>query len=117
MKSKVFTVVLAIALLAFFTGTVYAQASSAGPGANEQFLQKYGKAKAMGFEGTVLSHDVGCHCLVLKTAQDNLTVQDDYAKFEGDYDRAKGVRIGSKVKGTYKTVDHIHYALEIQKAD
>ena len=116
MKSRVVAVLLAIALLASFTGMVYAQASDAGTAPNQIFQQKFGAAKAKDFEGTVLSHDVGCHCIVLKTAKGNLTVQDDFAKFEGDYDRAKGLKVGAKYKGSYKTVDYINYATEIHPA-
>jgi hypothetical protein len=117
MKTRIAAVLLAIVLLASFSGMVYAQASSAGTGPNEIFQQKIGKAKVMNFEGTVLSHDVGCHCIVLKGAKGNITLQDDYAKFEGDYDRAKGLKIGSKIKGSYKTVDYINYATEIHPAE
>jgi hypothetical protein len=116
MKTKIATVLLAVVLLASFSGMVYAQASSAGTGPNEIFQQKLGKAKDMNFEGTVLSHDVSCHCIVLKTAKGNLTLQDDYTKFEGDYDRAKGLKIGSKIKGVYKAVDYINYAIEVHNA-
>jgi hypothetical protein len=105
------TALLAIVLLASFTGMAYAQASTSPTW--EIFQQKLGKTKVQNFEGTVLSHDVGCHCIVLKTAKGNITLQDDYAKFEGEYDRAKGVNIGSKIRGIYKTVDYINYALEI----
>jgi len=117
MKTRITAVLLAIVLLASFSGMAYAQASSAGTGPNEIFQQKFGAAKAKSFEGTVLSHDVGCHCIVLKTAKGSLTVQDDYTKFEGDYDRAKGLKIGSKTKGSYKTVDYINYATEIHHAE
>jgi len=116
MKSKIMAVVLAMVLFASFSGMAYAQASDAGTAPNTIFQQKFGAAKSKNFEGTVLSHDVGCHCVVMKTGSGNLTVQDDYAKFEGDYDRAKGLKIGSKVKGTYKTVDYINYALEFHPA-
>ena len=113
---RIMTVVLAMVLLASFSGMAFAQASDAGTSPNTIFQQKFGAAKAKNFEGTVLSHDVGCHCVVLKTDKGNLTVQDDYAKFEGDYDRAKGLKVGSKYKGTYKTVDYINYALEFHPA-
>jgi len=110
------TALLAIVLLASFTGMVYAQPlqpTVRDPISGETFQQKVGKAKVQNFEGTVLSHDVGCHCIVLRTGKGNITLQDDYAKFEGDYNRAKGVNIGSKIRGTYKTVDYINYALAI----
>jgi hypothetical protein len=113
MKTRIMAVVLAMLLFASFSGMAYAQASSAGTGPNEIFQQKLGAAKVKNYEGTVLSHDVACHCIVLKTGSGNLTLQDDYAKFEGDYDRAKGLKLGSKIKGTYKTVDYINYALEV----
>ena len=107
------TALLAIVLLVSFTGVVYAQPSTRDH-TGETFEQRLGKMKVQNFEGTVLSHDVGCHCIVLKAAKGNITLQDDYAKFEGEYDRAKGVKIGSKIKGTYKTLDYINYALEIE---
>ncbi len=65
----------------------------------------------MPFEGKVISHDIMCHCVVLETAAGNLTLQDDYAKFQQDYNRLKGLKIGSRVKGEYKTVNYINYAL------
>ena len=109
---KVSLVVLALLLAVSFSGMAFAQtATEKSP--NEAFQQKMGAAKSMNFEGAVLSHDVACHCIVLKTAKGNLTLQDDYAKFDGDYDRAKGIKAGAKIKGAYKTVDYINYAIEI----
>lgn len=115
MMRKAAIVVLAMLLAVSFSGMAFAQGTSTGgqPGPSEMFQQKLGAAKTHTFEGTVLSHDVACHCIVLKTGKGNLTLQDDYAKFEGDYDRAKGLQIGSKYRGTYKTVDYINYAVEI----
>ena len=54
-----------------------------------------------------------CHCVVIKTAKGEMTFQDDYTKFMQDYNQAKGLKIGSKMKGTYKTVSHIHYLTDI----
>jgi hypothetical protein len=115
MKKRVSIVVLALLLVASFTGFAFAQRAGMDP--NEVFMQKMGQAKAMNFSGTVLSHDVACHCMVLKTAKGTLTLQDDYAKFEGEYDKAKGVKVGHKVKGTYKTVDYINYIGDIHLED
>ena len=97
-----------------FTGAVYAQAGAGGGQVSPDaiFQQKLSKARAMHFEGMVLSHDVACHCVVIRVGKGNLTVQDDYAKFDQEYDRTKGLPIGGKVSGTYKTVDYINYALE-----
>lgn len=97
-----------------FMGVVHAQAGAVGGQTSPDaiFEQKLAKAKEMQFQGTVLSHDVACHCAVIRVGKDNLTVQDDYAKFDQQYDRAKGLPIGGKVSGTYKTVDYINYALE-----
>jgi hypothetical protein len=122
MMKKVALVALAMLLTVSFSGMVFAQAGSAGGtggqlGPNEVFQQKMGAAKTMTFEGTVLSHDVACHCIVLKGAKGNLTMQDDYAKFDQDYDRAKGVKPGAKIKGTYKVVDYINYAVEVHAAN
>jgi hypothetical protein len=108
---KVSLAVLVLLLAVSFSGMAFAQGGQLGP--NEAFQQKMGAAKAMSFEGAVLSHDVACHCIVLKSAKGNLTLQDDYAKFDGDYDRAKGIKAGAKIKGSYKTVDYINYATEI----
>jgi len=118
---KVALVALAMLLAFSFSGMAFAQGSGSAGGAgqtgpNEEFQKKMGAAKVQNFEGTVLSHDVACHCIVLKGAKGNLTMQDDYAKFDGDYDRAKGVKAGAKVTGTYKTVDYINYAVEVHMA-
>ena len=112
MKMKALAAIMLALLIGVFTvGAVYAQTEGRGP--DDVFQQKFGQQKAMAFEGTVLSHDVACHCIVLKTAKGNLTLQDDYAKFATDYNRAKGLAIGAKIGGSYKTVDYINYATEI----
>jgi hypothetical protein len=113
MKVRALTVVMAMLLVVAFGGMAFAQGQQ---GANDLFQQKLGAVKAMSFSGTVLSHDVACHCIVLKTAKGNLTLQDDYAKFEGDYDRAKGLKVGGKIAGNYKTVDYINYAIDVHEA-
>lgn len=53
----------------------------------------------------MLNHDSSCHCVVVKTPKGNFTLQDDYAKLMKKNDRAKGLIIGTKVKGTYKPVN------------
>ena len=114
MRIRFLVVAMAFLVGMHFEGLALAQ-QPLGP--NEIFQQKLDKAKVMNFEGTVLGHDVTCHCAVVKGDKgitDITTLQDDYAKFEGDYDRAKGLKIGSKVSGTYKTVDYINYALEFR---
>jgi hypothetical protein len=108
---KVMLVVLAVLLSVVFAGGVFAQDSDAGKAA---FNNKLALAKTMTFEGTVLSHDVACHCIVVKGAKMNLTVQDDYASFNQEYNKAKGLEIGAKVKVMYKTVDYINYATKIE---
>ena len=105
-KTLLMAVVMMFALS--FGGMVIAQ-DLQSPGTEMQ--QAMAKAKPVKFQGEVLSHDVKCHCVVLKTAKGDLTLQDDYAKFDGEYNRAKGLKIGSKVKGEYKTVMYINYAL------
>jgi hypothetical protein len=105
---KVLMFALVLLVAATFGGIVFGQ-DLQSPGTEMQAAMA--KAKPMKFEGTVLSHDVKCHCVVLKTANGDLTLQDDYAKFDGEYNRAKGLKIGSKVKGEYKTVMYINYAL------
>jgi hypothetical protein len=107
---KLLVVFMAVLLSVGFVSTVFAQSDAPGSG----FDQKFGTAKAATVEGTVLSHDVKCKCIVVKGANGNVTVQDDYAEFMQDYNRAKGLKIGSKVKITYKTVDFINYATKIE---
>ena len=115
MKSTV-AVILAVVVALSFGTSVWSQGTSGQPGPNEIFQQKLGAAKTLTFEGKVLSHDVACHCIVLKTSKGNLTLQDDYSKFGGDYDRAKGLKVGDTYKGTYKTVSYINYAIDIEPA-
>jgi hypothetical protein len=105
---KTLLVAVAVLFVLSFSGMVFAQSEDLSQAA---FDQAFAKAKVMKFEGEVLSHDVKCHCVVLKTAKGNLTLQDDYAKFDGDYNRAKGLKVGSKTSGEYKTVMFINYAL------
>jgi hypothetical protein len=116
MMKKVALVAVALLLAVSLSTTVFAQGSGPTVGPNEVFQQKMGAAKVQNVEGTVLSHDVACHCIVVKGAKGNVTLQDDYAKFDQDYDRAKGVKAGAKITGTYKTVDYINYAVEIHMA-
>ena len=104
---KISLIMLAVLLCVSFVSVSLAQ--DAKP-RNEDFDMKWTTAKYVEFEGTVLSHDVACHCFVVKTAKGNLTLQDDYTKFEQEFNRAKGLKIGSMVRGSYKTVDYINYA-------
>ena len=96
-----------------FVGQVFAQASRQKEWSKKDFENELAKAKTEEFTGTVVSHDPVCHCVIVKTSTGELTLQDDYAKFMQKYDRAKGLIIGSKVSGSYKTVNHIHYLTEI----
>ncbi len=111
MMKRAALVVVAMLVAVSFSGMAFAQ--PAAPSPEEQFQKALGAAKVMNFEGTVLSHDVACHCIVVKGPKGNMTLQDDYAKFDQDYDRAKGIQKGAKIKGTYKVVNYINYALEI----
>ena len=109
---KLVVLVLAVFLSFGLANAVMAQSNLGGPGGEgEVFETQLAMAKAVPFEGTVLSHDVMCHCVVVQTAGGNLTLQDDYAKFQQDYNRLKGLKIGAKVKGEYKTVKFINYAM------
>lgn len=109
---KMLVMVLAVALGLGFATAAFSQ----GGAVNEAFQAKLAGAKLMPFEGEVLSHDVACHCIVVKTAQGELVLQDDYAKFDQEYNRAKGLKVGSKVKGEYKKVDYLNYAINIMLA-
>lgn len=106
--------VLILVLAMFFSlGSVTAVMAQGRTEGEDVFEQKLSLAKTIQFEGTVLSHVVTIHCVVVRTTTGDLTLQDDYAKYHQEYNRAKGLKIGSKVVGTYKTVDHINYAIWI----
>jgi len=106
---------LLVLVLAVFMSLGFVTAGfSQGPSDEyDMFQQKLAAAKMMTFQGTVLSHDTFCHCLVVKTAKGELVLQDDYTRFDQEYNRLKGLKIGSKVKGKYKTVNRINYAFSI----
>jgi hypothetical protein len=103
---------MALLLSATFVSAVLAQ-DNANP-ALQQFNSKMAATKSMEFEGMVLSHDVMCHCFVVATNMGNLILQDDYTKFDQEYNKAKGLMIGAKVRGEYKTVDFLNYALDVE---
>jgi hypothetical protein len=111
---RVLVGVMVLLLSVTFVSAVLAQ-GNADP-ALQQFNTKLAAVKSMTFEGTVLSHDVLCHCFVVKTAKGPLTFQDDYAKFDQEYNRAKGLTIGAKVKGEYKPLNYLNYALSVEYA-
>jgi len=108
-------VALALLFTAACVGSVLAQ------GFEElkiEFGKKLGLAKSQKFSGQVVSHDVLCHCLVVKMKSGKtLVLNDDYAEFMQEYNKAKGLKIGSQVVGEYKTVDSIDYATTLAYAD
>jgi hypothetical protein len=111
---KGFVVGLAMMFCFVFVTAVFAQG---GEEAKLEFNKKLGLAKSVAFEGTVTAHDVLCHCAVIKTkAGKVVTMNDDYAKFMQEYNNAKGLKIGSAVKGEYKVVDGINYMISISYA-
>jgi hypothetical protein len=110
---RLLAVLVAVLLTVAFVGGVYAQSDKSG--AAESFDKKLATAKVMTIEGNIVSHDVKCHCFVVNGANGNVVIQDDYAEFNQNYDRAKGLRIGAKAKVTYKTVDSINYATKIEQ--
>ena len=117
MKIKALVVLLAIFASITFAAVIHAQQAGSSSWAatmTAEFEKKWGTAKSHPFEGTVVSHDVACHCFVIKGAK-TLILQDDYAKFEQEYDKAKGLKIGEKASGSYKTVDMINYATEVHQ--
>ncbi len=110
---KVWILVVAAVLSLGFVGT-YCLAASDGT-AQGEWDKKFVSAKTSTVEGTVVSHDVKCHCIVIKGASGNVVVQDDYAEFNQEYNKAKGLKIGGKAKITYKTVDSINYATKVEQ--
>jgi len=118
MKIKALVVLLTLCVSVAFAGALYAQEEVGGWGApmTAEFAKKIGVAKYQHFDGPVASHDVACHCFVIKDAKKgNLILQDDYAKFHQEYDKVKGLKIGEKATGTYKTIDAINYATEVHQ--
>ena len=111
MKSGLLAAVL---LLAFaFVAQVFAQASEQKGWSQTEFQHRLARAKTEKFTGTVMAHDPVCHCVIVKTRTGELTLLDQYAKFMKKYDRAKGLIIGAKVSGSYKTVNSIHYLMDV----
>jgi hypothetical protein len=108
---------LVVALFCFallFVGQTMAQEGAGGAEwSKTSFDNQLSTAKEVKFAGTVESHDPLCHCVVVKTAKGDLTLQDDYAKFMQEYNQAKGLKVGAEVTGVYKTVNHIHYLSSI----
>jgi len=106
--------VLVLVLAVFLSlGSVTAVLAQGPADEYSMFQQKLATAKLMPFEGTILSHDPVCHCIVVKTDKGELVLQDDYAKFDQEYNRLKGLNIGAMVKGEYKTVSYINYAISV----
>jgi hypothetical protein len=110
---KLLVVFMAVLLSVAFVGAVYAQSDTSN--AQQAFDKKFATAKTETVEGTVVSHDVKCHCIVIKGAKGNVVVQDDYAKFNQEYNKVKGLKIGAAAKITYKAVDFINYAVEVEQ--
>jgi hypothetical protein len=117
MKIKALVVLLAICASVTFAAALYAQEGGGWAATmTAEFQKKIGTAKDRHFDGTVVSHDVACHCFVIKDAKKgNLIIQDDYAKFYQEYDKVKGLKIGENATGTYKTIDMINYATEVHQ--
>ena len=67
---KLLVVFMAVLLSVAFVGAVYAQ----GPThlKRQEFDKKFATAKTATVEGTVLSHDVKCHCFVIKGPNGNV---------------------------------------------
>jgi hypothetical protein len=110
---KLLVVFMAVLLMVGFAGVVFAQVEQ--DSAKGAFDKKFAASKTMTVEGTVLSHDVKCHCIIVKGPNGNVTVQDDYAEFNQEYNKAKGLKIGGKAKIMYKTVDYINYATKVEQ--
>jgi hypothetical protein len=107
---KLLVIFAAVLLSVAFAGGVYAQGQDIS-----DFQPAFQKAKAVNVEGTVLSHDVKCHCFVVKGPNGNVVIQDDYAEFNQEYNKAKGLKIGAKAKVSYKTVQSINYATKVEQ--
>jgi hypothetical protein len=110
---RLLVVVMAVLLLGLFVGGAFAQTGEGS--AVDAWATKFAASKTAEVSGTVISHDVKCHCLVVKGPNGNVVVQDDYAEFNQEINRAKGLKVGGNAKVTYKTVDGINYATKIEQ--
>ena len=114
MKVRASVVAVAVLLGIAYAGLVLAQDSQAML-AKQEFQKQWGTAKVKHFQGTVVAHDVACHCFYVKGAKGTVALQDDYAKFDQGYDKAKGLKVGKSASGSYKTIDEINYAVEVHQ--
>ena len=114
MKARASVVATAVLLGIAYAGLVFAQGSPAEQ-AKQEFRKQWNTAKVQHFQGTVVAHDIHCHCFYVKGAKGNLPLQDDYAKFDQGYDKAKGLKVGKPASGSYKTIDEINYAVEVHQ--
>jgi hypothetical protein len=112
---RLLVVFMAVLLMVGFAGVVLAATPTGADTPGDSFDKKFAASKTMTVEGTVLSHDVKCHCIIVKGPNGNVTVQDDYAEFNQEYNKAKGLKIGANAKITYKTVDFINYATKVEQ--
>jgi hypothetical protein len=110
------SVVAVVVLLSIFSGGIVLAEDPLATRAKQEFQKQWGTAKVRHFQGTVLAHDVACHCFYLKEEKGNqLAVQDDYAKFDQGYNEKKGLKVGKPASGSYKTIDEINYAVEVHQ--
>jgi len=114
MRVRASVVAIALLLAIACAGPVLAQDSQATQ-AKQEFQKQWGTAKVQHFQGTVVAHDITCHCFYVKGAKGDLALQDDYAKFDQEYDKAKGLKVGKPASGSYKTIDEINYAVEVHQ--
>ena len=68
MKIRASVVAVAVLLSIAFAGLVLAQGFPPVQ-MTQEFQTKWGTAKIKHFEGNVVSHDVACHCFVVKDAR------------------------------------------------
>jgi hypothetical protein len=112
MKKALSVVVLVLSLFVLaFAGKALAMSGGAEWN-TEAFMNEMAVAKEMRFTGRVVSRATrasGQHSLAVATANGELTFRDEYARFGQEYNEAKGIKVGSPVQGTYKTIDNINY--------
>ncbi len=114
MKVRASLIAVAVLLSIAWVGLVFAQ-DSASARMSPDFKTKWDSAKVSPFQGTVAGHDVACHCIVITGAEGKLTLADNYAKFDQEYDKVKGLKVGEPASGSYKTIDEINYATEVHQ--
>ncbi len=95
---------------------VFAQDVQDALSASEVFDWHFALADSITVEGKVVSHDLKYHNIVIENTSGIIVLNDQYARFNYNvYNGAKDLKTGANAKITYKIVDGLYYATEIEQ--